>query len=445
MKRCPKCSRTFPDENQKFCTFDGGLLRPDQPTFDPNMTVRAPSHDLLDDTPTLPTPDSSEAKTSVRLGPLNETIASFGTSTFQEQDARTSRDLTPPVPLDESAPTSTDLSAYPVPRDPEETRVSLPPPPPFPTPPTVAPEPVLQQAAPQQPVPPQAEAQPAQPVAPAAAGEPKKKRSVLPWVLAGLLVLLLLGSGAAVVGYFFVVKPMLAKRGTVLEPTNTNTNTNTEPKPSENASPVDTASPAETKKEPEPFTPPSGAVQFASSVADLDGELADHFVGFSFYYPRDWVKDPKSGVKGASSYAKLDKSSDETGNSLQERVLFNWYPSKGTYDADTDVFQQSAKKVTDQLAKGLPNFEEVSRGETTVNTYKGYEVRFKGVFKDTDKGDVPYWGRVVFLPPGSDSEKGGVAIVMLATSLAQDVTSAADVGDKGGMALMLDSFRFASR
>ena len=45
MKRCPKCNRTFPDENQKFCTVDGGLLI-GTPAFDPNATMRATSADL---------------------------------------------------------------------------------------------------------------------------------------------------------------------------------------------------------------------------------------------------------------------------------------------------------------------------------------------------------------------------------------------------------------
>src|SRR5688572_21884075 len=45
MKSCPKCNRTFPDEGQKFCTFDGGLLIAPQ-TFDPNATIRATSIDL---------------------------------------------------------------------------------------------------------------------------------------------------------------------------------------------------------------------------------------------------------------------------------------------------------------------------------------------------------------------------------------------------------------
>src|SRR5215207_9313752 len=45
MKTCPKCNRTFPDEGQKFCTFDGGLLIAPQP-LDPNSTMRATSIDL---------------------------------------------------------------------------------------------------------------------------------------------------------------------------------------------------------------------------------------------------------------------------------------------------------------------------------------------------------------------------------------------------------------
>src|SRR6185369_14161083 len=45
MKSCPKCNRTFPDEGQKFCTFDGGLLIAPQ-TIDPNATIRATSIDL---------------------------------------------------------------------------------------------------------------------------------------------------------------------------------------------------------------------------------------------------------------------------------------------------------------------------------------------------------------------------------------------------------------
>ena len=70
MKRCPKCNRSFPEENQKFCTVDGGLLITEQ-TFDPNMTIRATSAELLEG---AITPDN--AATSRKLPDIGAITAS---------------------------------------------------------------------------------------------------------------------------------------------------------------------------------------------------------------------------------------------------------------------------------------------------------------------------------------------------------------------------------
>ncbi len=43
MKRCQKCNRTYPDDNQKFCTTDGGLLVNADQAFDPNATIQSTS------------------------------------------------------------------------------------------------------------------------------------------------------------------------------------------------------------------------------------------------------------------------------------------------------------------------------------------------------------------------------------------------------------------
>src|SRR6476620_8835994 len=69
MKSCPKCNRTFPDEGQKFCTFDGGLLIAPPPAFDPNATIKATSADLtaMSEKPTsrdLPDPNATIAESS---------------------------------------------------------------------------------------------------------------------------------------------------------------------------------------------------------------------------------------------------------------------------------------------------------------------------------------------------------------------------------------------
>jgi hypothetical protein len=227
MKRCPKCSRTFPDESQKFCTFDGGLLRADQPAFDPNLTVRATSKELLD--PSASTEhDASEAKTSVRLRSLNETITSFGTQTFPEttnlESQTSTSDLPPPPtapelhppPRSESAPTSADLSSYAPATVASSHNLA---------PPAVQSTPVAGSAPP-----------PATTGAPAA--EAPKKKSVLPYVLVALVLLVILGGGAATAGYFLVLKPMLEKQRRVITETpnsNTNTNANTSASPSESA------------------------------------------------------------------------------------------------------------------------------------------------------------------------------------------------------------------
>jgi hypothetical protein len=49
---------------------------------------------------------------------------------------------------------------------------------------------------------------------------------------------------------------------------------------------------------------------------------------------------------------------------------------------------------------------------------------------------------VIFLPP-VDGGKNGVTLLMFATSLAPKVRSVDDVGVKGELPMMLQSFRFA--
>src|SRR3977135_3842039 len=59
MKRCPKCNRSFPDDNQKFCTIDGGLLVTADKPFDPNATIQGSANLALPVEPPPETPISS--------------------------------------------------------------------------------------------------------------------------------------------------------------------------------------------------------------------------------------------------------------------------------------------------------------------------------------------------------------------------------------------------
>lgn len=384
MKRCPKCNRTFAEDNQKFCTFDGGLLETSQEPFDPEATIASvsanrgiSSSEQFGDKPvSSPPPD------------LNATVATSA---------------------------STQAAAFPKNTGPTgATTVSTRRPPPLPP---------LQYP----PLPPTAVAQP-------------KKKSKLPLILGILLLLLVLGVGAVVAAFFLVIKPRLDER-------RVNTPVATRADSAENVNKNNNngvaANNDATKTESE-FVPPPNTIRFTNSQQKLDGKLAEHYIDFSFYYPNTWASDPKAGVPGASNFAKVEKTrEDNKGVYLLENASVSWYNSNGTFEADKSVFQDRVKSVEDQVAQGYPGYEKVSEGETQVNSLKAYEFRFKGTFKNTGQGDLPYWGRVIFLPTGGGGSSG-VVISLLATSLASDVTSAEDLGDKGEMGVVLNSFRFGN-
>jgi hypothetical protein len=97
-----------------------------------------------------------------------------------------------------------------------------------------------------------------------------------------------------------------------------------------------------------------------------------------------------------------------------------------------------------RYSKAFPEFEVLNEGETTVNGIKGYEFRFQSVSKGTEKGDITLWGRIVFLPPGTEGQKNGIQLLMLATSLAPELESSTDAGVKGGLPVILNSFRIGN-
>ena len=367
MKRCPKCSRLYPDDNQKFCTVDGGLLGTVDESFDPNATIASPPPP-----PVAPT---------TGLQDFNKTVAaSAPTEVFTSN----------PTGPTSGAPTIVDRSP------------ATPPP-------------------------------PSAPNAPAVATAPRKK-SKLPLILGVLALLLVLGVGAIVAVFFLVIRPRMEQqnRETVTTTSTENQNTNT-------ASEA-TTTPAEETKPVEQFVPPPGTVKFANSNANLDGKLAEHYVDFSFYYPNNWQVDPGAGVPGASNFAKVERRLPP--DFTQENFAVGWYTSKGTFAADESTFPQLVEILGANLAKGFPEYQKVSEGPTKINSLDGYEFRFTSVSKGTEKGDINLWGRVVFLPSGKEGEQNGATIIMLATSLAPELSGVQDVGEKGQMPVILESFRF---
>ena len=398
MKRCPKCNRTFPDDNQKFCTVDGGLLRATDTLFDPNATIASTSTPPKEPDFGATIASSSSAPTVVLPKDTGPTGSATASNFSQQQQQSPPRPAAPPP-----APQFGETVA--LPRTPS-------------APPPQAPSAPLPQAA-------------------AAAVVPSKQKSKLPLMLGILAILLVLGIGGVVAAFFLIIKPRLdqvtPERPIVVRetrPENVNTNANVNANPSETPS-IEAAE----------YVPQPGTTKFTNSSANLDGALAQHYLDFSFYYPDNWELDPKAGIAGSGNFAKVERRLPP--DFTQENVAFRWYPSKGTYTADLPDFPAQVEEVNASLAKLLKEYRKVSEGPTKINSLDAYEFRWVAESKGTVKGDLKLWGRVVFVPTGVEGDKTGAVLTMFTTSLAPELSSEEDVGEKGETPVILESFRFA--
>lgn len=430
MKRCPKCNRTFSNDTQRFCTHDGESLAP----------VDMGQATIIDSPP----PEAHDAPTKVisrELVPQGATIPfdplktvvepAVGIEETTQTRGRITQDLNPPTPQ----------SSAPLPAQPPTTSGTLQPQSPTsgtlqqPPPPAVGSGPIGTSA----PLPSQQfAAASAQQVQPLAAARPKKSK--LPLILGILAVLLVLGAGGLGAAYLFVVRPWLDQRRLVItqQPPIQNPG-----QPVANPEVTPAAVPSSTPvEEPPPYSPPSDAVQFVNSNLNLDGKLAEHYVDFSFYYPERWEKDPKSGVPGASNFVKVERRLPP--DFTQENFAVGWYSSGGSGEADRILFHTLAENLSAQFERNFPEYRKVSEGEVKAGVYNGYEFRFEAASRNTAKGDLKLWGRLILLPP-PDGGKNGLTLLMLATSLAPELRTVEDVGVKGELAMILESFRFGKK
>ena len=415
MKRCPKCNRTYTTDTQKFCTHDGVVL--EVLGVSQGDTIRIDNVQIDEDAPTKAISRDLPSEVTGGIDPF-KTIMSRPEDTTATRP-RDTQDLAPPTstpltsqPLSPSQPTMqlSGLSAASAP---------LPPSPQPPQPPT--------QSAPL-------------PAQPAATPRPPAKKSRLPLVLGILAVLLVLGVGVLGAAYVFVVKPMLvARRGPVVEPS---PSPPSEPTPNTEATPNIEKKNAYVAPQPPPYSPPADAVEFVNSKEHLDGQLAEHYVDFSFYYPNRWEKDPKAGVPGARNFAQVERRLPP--DFTQENFAVAWNSSAAPVAENLALFHKLAENLSAQFEKKFPGYRKVSEGETKVGVYDGYEFRFEGSSLNTAKGDLTLWGRVIFLPP-QDASKNGVTLLMLATSLAPELKTIKDIGEKGELPMLLQSFRFKNK
>jgi hypothetical protein len=432
MQRCPKCKRTYLDDNQKFCTFDGGRLEAfageKNSDFDPEATMlagtKAPAANIPNE-PVDPFKTMAAVPTQQTGGigrPPTGPVSPLAPTEEFDEGART---------LLQSVQPQAPAKPEPVRPNPVEPRAVQPEPATHPTQPafheTLAPHDAGPGSYASAPLPPaMSQSQVSSPqVLPSKSGGRGRKLLIIAGVLLILFVVVVAVAG---VGAFLYLKSRT--------PSTTAGIDGAAPGPQRvvKADQIKGVNPSVAS---ENASMPADAARFENSLENLNENLASHFVDFSFYYPNSWTITPAG--QGSANFVEVDRRTSPEFS--QENLTVGWYKSKGTLELDREGLPALAASRSESLSQALPEYSKVSEGETTVNSLPAYEIRFTGVKRGTAKGDIDIWGRVIFVPPGDERKQNGVTLLMYATSLAPGVSGTDDVGVKGELPVILNSFR----
>ena len=172
------------------------------------------------------------------------------------------------------------------------------------------------------------------------------------------------------------------------------------------------------------------ATHYVNSKSGLTGKLEEHYVDFSFDYPNSWKRDPEAGKAGDPNFVSVQKLTSD------QIIAENF--AVGYCNGPLALMPQLADQFNQQFSGQIPEYKKVSEGEVRVAGLDAYEFRFTG--HGSKPKETDYYGRVLLLP--STAGRKGAALIMLATSDSSDIHSIDDVGEKGGLATILKSFKF---
>lgn len=260
------------------------------------------------------------------------------------------------------------------------------------------------------------------------------KTSVAPLFLISMLGLALIMAGIWA-WYYFLSRP---NQSEIINPVAANTQTSVTPVTTENN---DLAiQDLEIPPLPRQISQPPNTVYFQNSKQEAKGDILKNFLPFTIYYPKDWkVSEPLPNEKAGRG--KFLDVSRKTADGLPiEQMIVSYYDSKGTYKNDLENFPKLVKEANEILKAKLPNYMVLSEGETKVNGWKAYEIKFQAGGDSATGEKLILWGRRLFVPVSRSGVKNGYEITMLATSKSNDVKSVDDVGIKGELATILETF-----
>jgi len=178
--------------------------------------------------------------------------------------------------------------------------------------------------------------------------------------------------------------------------------------------------------------------KFVNSKTNLSGALAEKYVDLSFDYPSDWKITSGAGNPEAKNFVQVQRK--QGGEVLESFGV-------GTFAHDAELNKADMSEILNKFAgifaPSLLAFQKLSEGETQIGKYQGFELRFIGT-DEAKSGNAVEWGRLILIP-GEANQNRGVLLIVIAKSFAPELKSTKDVGVKGELPVIFNSFKMGAK
>lgn len=162
------------------------------------------------------------------------------------------------------------------------------------------------------------------------------------------------------------------------------------------------------------------------------GKLAENYTAFEFRYPKSWALKPDPD---AANFVTVERAVD---GRTYENLNVGYFSTAGSTEKNQALYPELIAQFQTQFEQQFHDLKKISEGATKVGSYDGWEGLFTSTAADNDKVNV--YTRVILLP-NADGTKG-VTLLMMGTSLCPDLSAPEDLGKKGELPAVLESFKF---
>lgn len=176
-------------------------------------------------------------------------------------------------------------------------------------------------------------------------------------------------------------------------------------------------------------------VHYTNTREGRTGDLADAYTGFELDYPKTWMRK----ADDPSNFVAVEHQAD--GKTL-ENLTVGYFKTAGSREGNEALYGQLIAQLQNQFSQQFANLQKVSEGPMNVGDYAGYQGLFSARV-EADGKPVDVYTRAILLPTPDHTK--GVTLLLMGTSFSPDLHEAEDLGTKGELPGVLDSFKFTDQ